>query len=163
MYFSLEAFPDNPPLKDESGLPWGCSIQPFYQLEQKTENGESMKPLKLETIGRCSKCFGYINSFVRWSRKSWTCPLCYNVNDISQHPRYKFVDSRKDCEELLHTVMEYVVPNEKSEENFSLHPLFVAIADATADPDTLEIIKEGLKAVIEGLKFYVNCLLNEFG
>ncbi len=34
MQFSLLKFPPNPDIKEVSGIPWGCSIQPFCNIQQ---------------------------------------------------------------------------------------------------------------------------------
>ena len=66
--FSTQCFPESASMKDESGLPWGCVIQPFNSLETIFEAGALLRfrrepPLHVSKIARCSKCFGYINPY----------------------------------------------------------------------------------------------------
>ena len=68
-------------IKDKSGLPWGCIVQPFVSPEKVTV---SATKVNAEKITRCSECFAYINAFAKFTRFGWVCPLCQTTNECTK-------------------------------------------------------------------------------
>lgn len=100
-------------LKDTTGLPWGCCIQPYAPLQKpKKIDGnanivEEDPRVFVEDIARCASCFAYINAYAAFERKKWTCSLCGHRNTI-ETARYAS-ENRSTLPELQHTVVEYIV------------------------------------------------------
>lgn len=100
----------------------------------------------------------YVNKYCRWTRKYWICSLCLTHNEVTESKRYAEVEGRNKCIELTKSWIEFKVFPEndllarqnKTNKPVSEYPLFLALVDLTGDGDSMEIIKEGLKAVLEG-------------
>lgn len=119
---SLKHFPYDPNVKEECSFPWGLCIQPFakhkYEQEDKRELPSSAK------LSRCSKCFAYINPFVKFKvgankeAREWLCCLCNTLNPCPEI--YKNVASESDkFPELKKPFAEYHLVQDEAE-GFSL-------------------------------------------
>ncbi|KAM9961348.1 hypothetical protein ACTFIR_004188 [Dictyostelium discoideum] len=73
--FSSQRFPVNLEVKEGSGSIFGCVIQPFKNNFRYQENSKN--------IGRCKKCFAYINNLVKFERGGWRCNICESLNKIN--------------------------------------------------------------------------------
>ncbi len=137
MQFSLLKFPPNPEIKEVSGIPWGCSIQPFCNIQQfqkkkhpttnkksivdedpnnknNSDNNNTDLPfpqilVNSNEIARCESCFGYINPYVTFQRTQWKCSLCYHSNYIPSTSRYGSLVARPQLPELRDNFIEYRV------------------------------------------------------
>ena len=77
---TVTSFPENAGVKDDSGLVWGCVLQPFAS-QGAALDPVLQPPLPVETIARCEHCFAYINPYCHVDFKAWHCSLCGTVND----------------------------------------------------------------------------------
>ncbi|KAK5575557.1 hypothetical protein RB653_006690 [Dictyostelium firmibasis] len=86
--FSSQRFPVNLEVKEGSGSIFGCVIQPFKNNFRHQENSKN--------IGRCKKCFAYINNFVKFERGGWICNICESLNKINYTGYNNIDDSSGD-------------------------------------------------------------------
>lgn len=112
MDFSLTSFPSHgidyrsdsiAPLKDVSGLPWGCTIRPLDDVIETPLNEKS----SADSIGRCEKCFAYINPYATFLRERWRCPLCKTQMEFGETP-YASLVTRSSLPELKQNYVEFV-------------------------------------------------------
>jgi len=153
LMFSLNRFPQNGTLKDKSGLPWGCVVQPFATPEKAYLLSTSVNA---EKVARCSECFAYINPFVKFVEGGWLCPLCQTVNQVTK--RYATSTKRQELPELKLGALEFEVPGFEEEEERDedkgeglTPPVFIAVVDVTGSYDSLEAIKSGLQSTLHAL------------
>ncbi|KAN0008677.1 hypothetical protein ACTFIU_009404 [Dictyostelium citrinum] len=73
--FSSQRFPVNLEVKEGSGSIFGCVIQPFKNNFRYQEHSKN--------IGRCKKCYAYINNLVQFERGGWLCNICESLNKIN--------------------------------------------------------------------------------
>ncbi len=93
-------------VKDNAGLPWGCSVQPFIDLS--LGNDKKIEPPT--TIERCENCFAYINRYVSFSRNKWRCSICQSNNYISgNNSRYASLTSRAKLPELTEQCIDVLL------------------------------------------------------
>jgi len=130
-------------MKDKSGLPWGCIVQPFVEPNQGSIEICSTTAGK---IARCSDCFAYINPLVKFSKFGWQCSLCYCYNNLTQ--RYKSCDPR-NLPEIAQKYIEYEIGEE--DEDDPPQPVFIALVDVTGSPEALSLIREGLQGALKAL------------
>lgn len=170
--FTTENFPSSMTVKEDSGLPWGCVVQPYAPLDNESKN-----QLHLSEIARCENCFAYINSYVTFSRKKWRCNICGERNDVTE--RYATSDNRMQLPELKENCLDFIVedPNnpqtpeknshdsEQSSDTLSAQntggvydpsdlsnvPIFIAVVELTGPSDFLSLVKSGLTAALEAL------------
>ena len=110
--FTLTKFPGNKHLKDNSGLPWGCTLQPLAKngiqsgrltenmvvlsrnqkkivSSNKTNKNDTKKSsttttpfMRSELVPRCSDCYGYLSRPCYVDRWGWRCCLCGCYNSF---------------------------------------------------------------------------------
>ena len=95
-------------VKDASGLPWGCVLQP---LSGQTRFA---KAAAAESVARCSQCFGYVHWLVRFNaRQQWTCSFCEHTNAAAPTAsRYATPAARQAAPELRAAAYESDVAHE---------------------------------------------------
>lgn len=98
--FSSDSFPSNGEHKEASALPWGCVVEPLATIPESSKT-----TVHASRIPRCSNCYAYINPYVRFGRKKWSCPMCRHSNPSTR--RYANANDRLDLPELNKAVIEY--------------------------------------------------------
>mmetsp|Transcript_68432 Transcript_68432/g.216567 ORF Transcript_68432/g.216567 Transcript_68432/m.216567 type:complete len:252 (-) Transcript_68432:72-827(-) len=157
--FTLNKFPVNGALKDECGLPFGCVIQPFAQMEHLPVDAQDLPPA--EDVARCEECYAYINPYCSFERGVWICSLCGTDNPIHSGSKYYRHASRIKLPELRDTTVEFDVMDPVLEEEdddlgeevtqIRGRPVYVALVDLAASEDFLELVKSSLLAALEAL------------
>jgi len=149
VHFSTDVFPSDASVRQKSGLPWGCVITPFADVDAK-----SVTDVPAAQIARCSECFGYISAFCKFQKNSWTCTLCQTSNSLTE--RYSSVDRRARLPELSNFVVEVLMDDESSahvplHERDNDYPTYVFLVDCTGDAEYMELIKASLLAALEAI------------
>jgi hypothetical protein len=101
-------------VKDSSGLPWGCCIQPLAPKDEKKEkekDEKNEKMLSVESVSRCNGCFAYINPLVQFKGKQWKCPICKSKTEFEENSRYSSIVTRSLLPELKEKYIELEVEN----------------------------------------------------
>ena len=95
-------------VKDASGLPWGCVVQPLSAQTRFAPGPPA------EALARCAQCFGYIHWLVRFNtRQQWACTFCGHTNTTSPaDPRYGVSGARQAATELRAASYESQVAQE---------------------------------------------------
>lgn len=163
--FTTGKFPLDEKSRDDSGIPWGCVVQPFSREEVLEDTSEL--PLADE-IARCDQCFAYINGFCTLERVSWRCSLCDAVNYFAD-ASYKRYGNRKKVSELPELSSSFVELDVNTKSTRDKHdtdededeeyvrdtyfdrPVYIAMVDATGQDDFLELVKSALTAALEAL------------
>ena len=148
-YFTSQHFPANREVKEASGLPWGCIIQPFRSIPNN-----AITSIPASRIARCEHCYAYINPFVRFGKTSWACSLCRQLNHIPAH--YADVKSRTERPELVNRLIEYEldevekggVDEGRMEEEY---PTYIFCVDVSGNSDYIELVKSSILAALEAL------------
>eukprot|EP00897_Mesotaenium_endlicherianum_P000760 jgi/Mesen1/10685/ME000009S10481 len=160
--FTVNQFPANVQLKDDSGIPWGCVVQPFASDEKDIIFSSAPLP-RADEIARCEECFAYISGFCHIQRSNWSCALCDTVNTFSEreYRRYSKGSLLENCPELAGSLVELDVATEEDRSRYSsgeeqegdvyTKPVYVALVDLTAPEDVLELVKSALLAALEAL------------
>mmetsp|Transcript_27301 Transcript_27301/g.44464 ORF Transcript_27301/g.44464 Transcript_27301/m.44464 type:complete len:727 (-) Transcript_27301:204-2384(-) len=165
MHFTFSRFPLNGEVKEATGLPWACILQPLDSSALPPGSSPSELP-SVEEIGRCKKCFAYINRNAVFERRKWKCSLCGQGNTITE--RYANQSIRTKLAELNDPVYEIELPITPEDENQPLQelanqgPIFVAVVDLTGSEEFLELVKSGLLAALEGVPPYAKFCLVTF-
>tara|TARA_B110000971_G_scaffold97337_1_gene100169 strand:+ start:116 stop:502 length:387 start_codon:yes stop_codon:yes gene_type:complete len=89
--FTTRSVPENPSVKDRTGLPFGVLVRPHGRCSRDgTENAEesgsdATEPTSssshdrvplADAVARCVECFGYVNGYCGFERDGWICSLC---------------------------------------------------------------------------------------
>lgn len=84
---SLNHFPANKSLLDETGLMMGALIQPLAQPEAEDQpNFVPIVDFEGNEVVRCSRCHAYINPFVKFvnNGKQFVCNFCGHENEVER-------------------------------------------------------------------------------
>ena len=130
---TINAIPTSPSFFDETGLPFGICVRPFYQINKN----ESQIP-KIQNNGhifRCEKCKSYINNkykftYSKLNKQIAICNLCHHENDLNinfQGIKNEYLNNNDiSCLELINPTIDFIAPqNFKSEKIFVPHYLFM--------------------------------------
>ena len=130
---TINAIPTSPSFFDETGLPFGICVRPFYQINKY----ESQIP-KIQNNGhifRCEKCKSYINNkykftYSKLNKQIAICNLCHHENDLNinfQGIKNEYLNNNDtSCLELINPTIDFIAPqNFKSEKIFVPHYLFM--------------------------------------
>eukprot|EP00742_Colponemidia_sp_Colp-10_P008691 GILJ01009428.1.p1 GENE.GILJ01009428.1~~GILJ01009428.1.p1 ORF type:complete len:715 (+),score=92.37 GILJ01009428.1:45-2189(+) len=144
--FSTKEFPDSVSMKDNSGLPWGCIVQPFNAA------AEFVEPPPLSLVARCDACFAYINPYCRVDRSRWKCSLCRNTNSLSDRYKNRHTNA-EEYPELQRSVVEYEFDEiqEGKQSEFAEYIVYLAAVDLTGSDAYLDAVKSALLATLEAL------------
>mmetsp|Transcript_1626 Transcript_1626/g.5753 ORF Transcript_1626/g.5753 Transcript_1626/m.5753 type:complete len:745 (+) Transcript_1626:50-2284(+) len=152
---SLVRFPVNGTLKDESGLPWGATVQPLSQ-EIAFSMPHEGSALATE-IPRCERCFSYVNPFVSFVSSGWRCSLCGNENEYVGE-RYSEASLRRTLPEVSNAAIDYQMepcPMHRSGpgDPDTDRAVFLAVVDLSgSDNGTyLQKVKDCLVALLEAI------------
>eukprot|EP00884_Botryococcus_braunii_P002587 jgi/Botrbrau1/12329/Bobra.4_3s0002.2 len=159
--FTTKKLPVSGALKQESGLPFSCVVQPFARTNT-IPCGEGTS-LKAEDVSRCHQCYAYINHCCTFLLPGWTCALCGHLNEYHSvsNQRYARASQRAKCPELRAGLLEVDCPvdagvNAASEDGdgwmeVAASPIFVALVDRSGGPDYLELVRTALLAALEAV------------
>ena len=89
-------------VKDDTGLPWGCVVQPLHPGTPFVKGPTS------EHLLRCKRCFSYVHWLTRFnSKQQWVCSFCQTVNpaEPASSP-YGSSTGRQDAAELRRPTYE---------------------------------------------------------
>jgi len=139
------SLPQDATVKEESGLPFGCSLQPYAPLPK----GQGPVPLDIADIARCEQCFGYINPYVLFDRRRWRCCFCQHYNAIQT--RYATPMLRRELPELCASSVEILLQGDEAEQWQQEQPVHWLLVDTTSDGEFLEMVKGGLLAAIDSM------------
>ena len=130
---TINAIPTSPSFFDETGLPFGICVRPFYQINKN----ESQIP-KIQNNGhifRCEKCKSYINNkykftYSKLNKQIAICNLCHHENDLNinfQGVKNEYLNNNDtSCLELINPTIDFIAPqNFKSKKTFVPHYLFM--------------------------------------
>ena len=130
---TINAIPTSPSFFDETGLPFGICVRPFYQINKN----ESQIP-KIQNNGhifRCEKCKSYINNkykftYSKLNKQIVICNLCHHENDLNinfQGIKNEYLNNNDtSCLELINPTIDFIAPqNFKSKKIFVPHYLFM--------------------------------------
>ena len=130
---TINAIPTSPSFFDETGLPFGICVRPFYQINKY----ESQIP-KIQNNGhifRCEKCKSYINNkykftYSKLNKQIAICNLCHHENDLNinfQGIKNEYLNNNDtSCLELINPTIDFIAPqNFKSKKTFVPHYLFM--------------------------------------
>ena len=130
---TINAIPTSPSFFDETGLPFGICVRPFYQINKN----ESQIP-KIQNNGhifRCEKCKSYINNkykftYSKLNKQIAICNLCHHENDLNinfQGVKNEYLNNNDtSCLELINPTIDFIAPqNFKSKKIFVPHYLFM--------------------------------------
>ena len=130
---TINAIPTSPSFFDETGLPFGICVRPFYQINKN----ESQIP-KIQNNGhifRCEKCKSYINNkykftYSKLNKQIAICNLCHHENDLNinfQGIKNEYLNNNDtSCLELINPTIDFIAPqNFKSKKIFVPHYLFM--------------------------------------
>ena len=130
---TINAIPPSQSFFNETGLPFGICVQPFYQMA----NYESKIP-KIEigdNIFRCEKCKSYINNkykftYSKLNKQIAICNICHYENDLninSQGVKNEYLNNNDiSCLELINPTIDFKAPKTfKSKKIFVPHYLFM--------------------------------------
>ena len=130
---TINAIPTSPSFFDETGLPFGICVRPFYQINKN----ESQIP-KIQNNGhifRCEKCKSYINNkykftYSKLNKQIAICNLCHHENDLNinfQGIKTEYLNNNDtSCLELINPTIDFIAPqNFKSKKIFVPHYLFM--------------------------------------
>ena len=130
---TINAIPTSPSFFDETGLPFGICVRPFYQINKN----ESQIP-KIQNNGhifRCEKCKSYINNkykftYSKFNKQIAICNLCHHENDLNinfQGIKNEYLNNNDtSCLELINPTIDFIAPqNFKSKKIFEPHYLFM--------------------------------------
>ena len=130
---TINAIPTSPSFFDETGLPFGICVRPFYQINKN----ESQIP-KIQNNGhifRCEKCKSYINNkykftYSKLNKQIAICNLCHHENDLNinfQGIKNEYLNNNDtSCLELINPTIDFIAPqNFKSKKTFVPHYLFM--------------------------------------
>ena len=100
--FTIGSFPGSKELRDATGLPWGCTVQPFAQEEEGAAATLSPEALtKAEEVARCEECYAYISAFCNLDRFSWRCTLCDALNTFTDAQVRPASQAPRGCDTTL--------------------------------------------------------------
>mmetsp|Transcript_2788 Transcript_2788/g.4047 ORF Transcript_2788/g.4047 Transcript_2788/m.4047 type:complete len:634 (+) Transcript_2788:32-1933(+) len=142
---TCQRFPRNEGIREEAGIPWGCLIRPYTSINAKQKSSAESS-----NIARCSRCYAYINVYVRWSWSSWQCSLCRTWNSATK--RYQAKDSEY-LPEFQTNIVEYVLTNKETDEKV-LKPVYILAIDISGDEAAIDAIKKSLIESIDALPEY---------
>ena len=130
---TINAIPTSPSFFDETGLPFGICVRPFYQINKN----ESQIP-KIQNNGhifRCEKCKSYINNkykftYSKLNKQIAICNICHHENDLNinfQGIKNEYLNNNDtSCLELINPTIDFIAPqNFKSKKIFVPHYLFM--------------------------------------
>ena len=156
--FTVQSFPADKELRDNTGLPWGCTVQPFATSED-TPEVFSAAPLTLaDDVARCEECYAYINAYCSLERHSWRCTLCDARNSFPANLQSRYGNRARLAEraelasnlvDLDVAVEEDVAPNAAAD--LFNRPVYVALVDLSSSEEFLELVKSALLAALEAL------------
>lgn len=145
---SLSHAPETPGILGDSGVPFGCVVQPLAPLSGH-QNGDNPAPPKAQRIARCGNCGAYINSWCDIYQQDWRCVLCSNVTPLCK--RYK-THQLSELIELQEPIVEIDFPDDdESTPELSNVPICIAVVDVTAGSDYLHVIRLALRAAVSAL------------
>ena len=85
---SHNEYPTSREVMEQSGTPFGVTVQPFIEDESYKYNALKLARLKdpiveAHHIARCNTCSAYINPLCDITGARWFCALCMNRNSFS--------------------------------------------------------------------------------
>ena len=172
--FTTRKVPENPSVKDRTGLPFGVLVRPHLRSDPKdgTDDGSSsadaidrtsspVEVIHADSIARCTECFGYVNGFCGFERDGWICSLC---GTFSYWPggrgggetRYgRNQKGRKELPEIRMRDFEMTIAEETiqfdEKNNVGSSPVYVAMLDLTSPEDILELQISSTLAAMEAV------------
>ncbi|GAQ81540.1 sec23/Sec24 zinc finger family protein [Klebsormidium nitens] len=154
--FSVNSFPKDGAVLDDTGLPWGCVVQPFAISDAQPLLGADTNLTSASDVARCEECFAYINAACRIKPYWWRCALCDAENQFAgeQLARYSNQVLLSQRMELSPGLVELDVPVEEDREvgkDIHTRPVYIAAVDLSAGEDFLELVKSALLAALEAL------------
>ena len=141
---TLRALPATAQVKEESGVPFGCVVQPLVPLPPPAHADELPTA---EQLARCGRCFAYINPLCRFVRDGWRCALCGEVSAVPA--RYAASGHRRALPELSEYALE--LPVGASDEAEQRAPALVALVDVEAGDEFVELAAASLRAALRAL------------
>ena len=120
MRLTTRRVPQNPSMKERTGLPFAVAVQPFAPLPASPDAGD-VRMESADVVARCGECFGYVNGFCGFERDGWVCVLCgafsyWNVKGAAKlpdgTPRYRRNPDRHALPELARAEYELEVARE---------------------------------------------------
>ena len=163
MRLTTRRVPQNPSMKERTGLPFAVAVQPFAPLPASPDAGD-VRMESADVVARCGECFGYVNGFCGFERDGWVCVLCgafsyWNVKGAAKlpdgTPRYRRNPDRHALPELARAEYELEVAREiltvDPRDPLGSAPACVALVDVTAPEETLELVRAALVAALEAV------------
>ncbi|KAK9831909.1 hypothetical protein WJX81_008153 [Elliptochloris bilobata] len=162
VHLTLKKIPVNGALKDESGLPFACVVQPFA----KAEDAPLIKPsaVRARDVGRCRHCFAYVNKYCSFQTTGWGCCLCgtYNEYRCLSNRRYARPPLRQAVPELRRALVEVQCDLDDEADSalqaegggameVAVAPVTLALVDAGGGEEWLELVRGALAAALEAL------------
>ena len=164
--FTTRKVPENPSVKERTGLPFGVLVQPHLPSSRDGTDASSRDAIEravpevvsAEDVARCTECFGYVNGYCGLERDGWVCILC---GTFSYWPhsrggassRYRRNPNRKHLPEIARADLDVEVAVEhivfEPESPVGTAPAYVALIDLTASERTLESVKSAVLAAME--------------
>ncbi|GIL48469.1 hypothetical protein Vafri_4983 [Volvox africanus] len=168
--FTLKRFPINGRLKEHSGLPFSCVLQPYHRLPDKEAATGDASAARSNSIARCAQCYSYINCYCVFDTAGWVCSLCNRHNALKpqQQKRYRLDPTvLQELPEVRSEVFETLaeepipVPMPALEGSPAAQqdpgcvsgpaPVVVALVDTAAGEEFLELVRSSLEAALEAL------------
>ncbi|GIL74526.1 hypothetical protein Vretifemale_4519, partial [Volvox reticuliferus] len=168
--FTLKRFPINGRLKEQSGLPFSCVLQPYHRLPEKETSAGDASGTRSNSIARCAQCYSYINCYCVFDTAGWVCSLCNRHNALKpqQQKRYRLDPTvLQELPEVRSEVFETLaedpipVPMPALEGSPAAQqdpgyvsgpaPVVVALVDTAAGEEFLELVRSSLEAALEAL------------
>ena len=160
MRLTTRRVPQNPSMKERSGLPFAVAVQPFAPLPDAGDG----RMESADVVARCGECFGYVNGFCGFERDGWICVLCgsfsyWDVKGAAKlpdgAPRYRRNPDRHALPEIARAEYELEVAREiltvDPRDPLGSAPACVALVDVTAPEETLELVRAALLAAVEAV------------
>eukprot|EP00879_Flechtneria_rotunda_P001812 GHRR01001976.1.p1 GENE.GHRR01001976.1~~GHRR01001976.1.p1 ORF type:complete len:996 (+),score=422.55 GHRR01001976.1:2722-5709(+) len=175
--FTLQRFPATGPLKDASGIPQSCVVQPFAQSSAATAAASSAT---LSGLARCQHCYAYINHLCDLTDSSFKCSICGKTTELKHlttwHNRYcRYPAARQYLPELQQHVYEVIADPELRGSGMFGHstqqqqqylpestgsafaaeshavPVTLVLVDVAGPEEFLELVRSGLNVALEAL------------
>jgi len=162
---TINAIPTSPSFFDETGLPFGICVRPFYQINKN----ESQIP-KIQNNGhifRCEKCKSYINNkykftYSKLNKQIAICNICHHENDLNinfQGIKNEYLNNNDtSCLELINPTIDFIAPqNFKSKKIFVPHYLFmIDISETSYQLGLPSYIINSIKINLDSIHNYEN-------
>lgn len=178
--FTTRSVPENPSVKDRTGLPFGVLVRPHGRCSRDgTENAEesgsdATEPTSssshdrvplADAVARCVECFGYVNGYCGFERDGWICSLCGTFSywpggggmgdGGGRQRRYRVNAARKSLPEINSDDFEMEVATEFTKFDagnlVGTSAVYLVMLDLTAPAPILELTCSSVLAAMEAV------------